>query len=121
MLWIFGSARNNLDYARIQVKTRHQKTGGSLHEYASEIERLTNLAFSDYRENVQEIISLQYLVDGFKDGEIQRTVRMTDVQDLKSTLLYALKLEATTQTRRRDRHLIRGAKVTGDAPYDSSS
>ncbi|GFX74681.1 uncharacterized protein TNCV_3121111 [Trichonephila clavipes] len=78
------------------MKTRLQKTGESLQEYASEVERLANLAFSDPPATVREVISLQYSADGLKDGEIQRAVRMADVQHLKSALLYALKLEAAT-------------------------
>ncbi|GFS57448.1 uncharacterized protein TNCV_1401371 [Trichonephila clavipes] len=74
--------------------------------FASEMERLTNLAFSDYTANVREIISLQYFVDGLKDGEIQRAVRIANVQDLKYALLYALKLEDTIKASRRDRHSI---------------
>ncbi|GFS66236.1 hypothetical protein TNCV_3855681 [Trichonephila clavipes] len=35
-----------------------QKTGESLQEYVSEIEKLTNLAFSDYPANVRRIIYL---------------------------------------------------------------
>ncbi|GFU93939.1 uncharacterized protein TNCV_2657161, partial [Trichonephila clavipes] len=34
------------EYARLQMKTSLPKTGESLHEYASEVERLANLAFS---------------------------------------------------------------------------
>ncbi|GFX04742.1 uncharacterized protein TNCV_2247251 [Trichonephila clavipes] len=83
------------DYTRLQMKTRLHDTGESLQEYASEIERLANLDFSDYPENMQEIIALQYFVDVLKDGEIQRAIRRTDIQDLKSVLLYALKLEAS--------------------------
>ncbi|GFT06665.1 retrovirus-related Pol polyprotein from transposon 412 [Trichonephila clavipes] len=37
---------------------------------------------------------------------------MADVQDLKSALLYALKLQAATQASRKDRHSIRGARIT---------
>ncbi|GFX19510.1 retrovirus-related Pol polyprotein from transposon 412 [Trichonephila clavipes] len=44
---------------------------------------------------------------------------MADVQDLKSALLYALKLEATTQACRRNRQSIRGARETLDAPCES--
>ncbi|GFX72749.1 uncharacterized protein TNCV_4063441 [Trichonephila clavipes] len=40
-------------------------------------------------------------------------------QDLKSALLYALKLEAGTQASRRDRQSVRGARVTTDAPCES--
>ncbi|GFU37558.1 uncharacterized protein TNCV_4274821 [Trichonephila clavipes] len=82
------------------MKTGLQKTRESLQEYASEIERLAKLAFSDHPATVREVISLQYFVDGLKDGKIQKAIRMVDVQDLKSALLYALKLEAATQASR---------------------
>ncbi|GFU29437.1 uncharacterized protein TNCV_418741 [Trichonephila clavipes] len=52
-------------------------------------------------------------------GEIQKAVRMVDVQDFKSALLYALKLEAATQASHRDHQSIRGARVTLDAPCES--
>ncbi|GFV82234.1 uncharacterized protein TNCV_2791321 [Trichonephila clavipes] len=45
-IW-FGQ-KYSKDYARLQMKTRLQKTGESLQQYASEVERLTNLAFSDH-------------------------------------------------------------------------
>ncbi|GFV45328.1 uncharacterized protein TNCV_2824721, partial [Trichonephila clavipes] len=107
------------EYARLQMKTRLQKTGESLQEYASEVERLINLAFSDHPATVRETISLQYFVEGLKEGEIQKAVRMADVQDLKSALLYALKLEAAIQASRKDRHFIRGARVTADEQCES--
>ncbi|GFW78877.1 uncharacterized protein TNCV_2058981 [Trichonephila clavipes] len=46
-------------------------------------------------------------------------VRMADVQDHKSALLYALKLEAATQASRKDFFSIRGARVIGDEPCES--
>ncbi|GFV00880.1 uncharacterized protein TNCV_1386941 [Trichonephila clavipes] len=103
------------DYAHLQMKTRLQKTGESLQEYASEVERLANLAFSDNPTTVRETISLQYFVDGLREGEVQKAVRMADVQDLKS----ALKVEATTQASRRNRQYIRGARVILDDPCES--
>ncbi|GFX07204.1 retrovirus-related Pol polyprotein from transposon 412 [Trichonephila clavipes] len=104
------------DYARLQMRTRLQKTGESLQEYASEVERLANFPFSDHPATVREAISLQYFVDGLKDGEIQKAVRMADVQDLKSALLYALKGEAAKEASCRDSHSVRGARVTTHAP-----
>ncbi|GFT01470.1 uncharacterized protein TNCV_269891 [Trichonephila clavipes] len=80
------SQKYSKDYARLQMKTRLQKIGESLQEYASEVERLTNLVLYDHPATVREVISLQYFVDGWKDGEIQKAVRMADVQDLKSAL-----------------------------------
>ncbi|GFT62171.1 uncharacterized protein TNCV_251931 [Trichonephila clavipes] len=44
---------------------------------------------------------------------------MADVQELKSALLYAQNLEATTQASRQDCQSIRGARVTADEPCES--
>ncbi|GFU62587.1 uncharacterized protein TNCV_2599181 [Trichonephila clavipes] len=57
------------DCARLQMKTRLQKNEGSLQEYASKVERLANLAFSDQPATVREVISLQYFVDCLKEGD----------------------------------------------------
>ncbi|GFV55625.1 uncharacterized protein TNCV_1821121 [Trichonephila clavipes] len=92
------------EYTRLQMKTRLHKTGECLQEYASEVERLANLAFSDHPATVREAISLQYFVDVLKDEEIQKAVRMADVQDLKPDLLSALKVEAANEASCRDNH-----------------
>ncbi|GFT85499.1 uncharacterized protein TNCV_1495661 [Trichonephila clavipes] len=113
------SQKYSKDSAHLKMKTRLQKTGESLQEYASEVERLANLGFSDHPATVREAISLQYFVDGLKDREVQKAMRMADVQDLKSALLYALKLEAATQASRRDHQSIQGAGVTADEPCES--
>ncbi|GFW61184.1 uncharacterized protein TNCV_434081 [Trichonephila clavipes] len=42
--------------------------------------------------------------------------RMSDVKDLKSALLYALKVESATQASYIDRHSIREARVMADEP-----
>ncbi|GFU58548.1 uncharacterized protein TNCV_4894801 [Trichonephila clavipes] len=60
----------------------------------------------------------KYFVDNLKEREIQKAVRMADVQDLKSALLYALKVEAANETSCRDSHSIRRARVTTDAPCE---
>ncbi|GFU35196.1 uncharacterized protein TNCV_2106371 [Trichonephila clavipes] len=44
---------------------------------------------------------------------------MADVQDLKSALLYALKMEAANEASCIDRHSVRGAGVTTDASCES--
>ncbi|GFS58349.1 uncharacterized protein TNCV_2475091 [Trichonephila clavipes] len=71
--------------------------------------------FEEKIERVKE----KYFVDGLRDGEIQRVIRMADAQDLKSALLYVLKLKPATQASRKDRHFIRGARTNADAPYES--
>ncbi|GFV58538.1 uncharacterized protein TNCV_4337631 [Trichonephila clavipes] len=47
------SQKYSKDYAHLQIKTRLQKTGESLQEYASDVERLANLAFSDHPATVR--------------------------------------------------------------------
>ncbi|GFX09596.1 uncharacterized protein TNCV_2029621 [Trichonephila clavipes] len=49
----FGQ-KHSKDYASLKMITRLQKTGESLQEYASEVERLANLAFSDHPATVRE-------------------------------------------------------------------
>ncbi|GFS73486.1 uncharacterized protein TNCV_1101891 [Trichonephila clavipes] len=44
---------------------------------------------------------------------------MADIQDLKSALLYALKVEAANEASCRYNHSVRGARVTTDAPCES--
>ncbi|GFU86418.1 uncharacterized protein TNCV_1417701 [Trichonephila clavipes] len=65
------------------------------------------------------MISLEYFVDSLMDEEIQKAVRMADVKDPKSALLYALKVEAATQASCINRHFIREARVTLDVPCES--
>ncbi|GFY20259.1 uncharacterized protein TNCV_208911 [Trichonephila clavipes] len=107
------------DYARLQMKTRLQKPDESLQEYSFEIQRLTTLAVSDFSANMREMISFEYFVDGMRDEEIQIAVRMADFKDLKSVLLYALKVEAATQASCIDRQSIREARVTAHEPCGS--
>ncbi|GFW96195.1 uncharacterized protein TNCV_571661 [Trichonephila clavipes] len=82
------SQKYSKDYARLQMKTRLQKTGE---------------------------------MSGLKEEEIQKAVRMADVQDLKSALLYALKLEASNEASSRDHHFIREVIGTADTPCESPS
>ncbi|GFU34950.1 hypothetical protein TNCV_2992401 [Trichonephila clavipes] len=79
-------------------------------KYASEIEMLANLALSEYAANVGDIISLQSFVSGLTQGEIQRAVKMANVQNLISSLVYVLKCESAYHASRRDRYDIRGVK-----------
>ncbi|GFW00519.1 uncharacterized protein TNCV_693581 [Trichonephila clavipes] len=94
------SQKFSKDYARLQMKTRHQKPEESLQEYAFEMQRLTTLAFSDFSANVREMIWLEYFVDELKDEEIQMTVRMADFKGLKYALLYVLKVETAIPSKK---------------------
>ncbi|GFU60160.1 retrovirus-related Pol polyprotein from transposon 412 [Trichonephila clavipes] len=76
-------------------------------ELATDVERLSHLAFSDCPTEVREVLALQHFIDGVRDPEIQKALRMADLKDLKGALVFAMKFEAAQQATRKDRHPIR--------------
>ncbi|GFW26519.1 gag-Pol polyprotein [Trichonephila clavipes] len=95
------------DYSRLQLKSRQQKVSETLQELATDVERLSHLAFSDCPTEVREVLALQHFIDGVRDPEIQKALRMADLKDLKGALVFAMKFEAAQQATRKDRHPIR--------------
>ncbi|GFT74516.1 retrovirus-related Pol polyprotein from transposon 412 [Trichonephila clavipes] len=95
------------DYSRLQLKSRQQKVSETLQELATDVERLSHLAFSDCPTEVREVLALQHFIDGVRDSEIQKALRMADLKDLKGALVFAMKFEAAQQATRKDRHPIR--------------
>ncbi|GFW05346.1 retrovirus-related Pol polyprotein from transposon 412 [Trichonephila clavipes] len=94
-------------YSRLQLKSRQQKVSETLQELATDVERLSHLAFSDWPTEVREVLALQHFIDGVRDPEIQKALRMADLKDLKGALVFAMKFEAAQQATRKDRHPIR--------------
>ncbi|GFT03909.1 retrovirus-related Pol polyprotein from transposon 412 [Trichonephila clavipes] len=90
-----------------QLKSRQQKVSETLQELATDVERLSHLAFSDCPTEVREVLALQHFIDGVRDPEIQKALRMADLKDLKGALVFAMKFEAAQQATRKDRHPIR--------------
>ncbi|GFY01978.1 retrovirus-related Pol polyprotein from transposon 412 [Trichonephila clavipes] len=95
------------DYSRLQLKSRQQKVSKTLQELATDVERLSHLAFSDCSTEVREVLALQHFIDGVRDPEIQKALRMADLKDLKGALVFAMKFEAAQRATRKDRHPIR--------------
>ncbi|GFW63767.1 retrovirus-related Pol polyprotein from transposon 412 [Trichonephila clavipes] len=95
------------DYSRLQLKSRQEKVSETLQELATDVERLSHLAFSDCPTEVREVLALQHFIDGVHDPEIQKALRMADLKDLKEALVFAMKFEAAQQATRKDRHPIR--------------
>ncbi|GFW21873.1 retrovirus-related Pol polyprotein from transposon 412 [Trichonephila clavipes] len=95
------------DYSRLQLKSQQQKVSETLQELATDVERLSHLAFSDCPTEVREVLALQHFIDGVRDPEILKALRMADLKDLKGALVFAMKFEAAQQATRKDRHPIR--------------
>ncbi|GFS63195.1 gag-Pol polyprotein [Trichonephila clavipes] len=60
------------DYSRLQLKSRQQKVSETLQELATDVERLSHLAFSDCPTEVREVLALQHFIDGVRDPEIKK-------------------------------------------------
>ena len=50
------------EYSRLQLKSRYQKAGESLQELATDIQRLSDLAFLDYQAETCEDLALQHFI-----------------------------------------------------------
>ncbi|GFX23533.1 gag-Pol polyprotein [Trichonephila clavipes] len=94
------------DYSRLQLKSRQQKVSETLQELATDVERLSHLAFSDCPTEVREVLALQHFIDGVRDAEIQKAPEWR-ISRLKGGLVFAMKFEAAQQATRKDRHPIR--------------
>ncbi|GFW57352.1 retrovirus-related Pol polyprotein from transposon 412 [Trichonephila clavipes] len=106
------------DYSRLQLKSRQQKVSETLQELATDVERLSHLAFSDCPTEVREVLALQHFIDGVRDPEIQKALRMTDLKDLKGALVFAMKFEAAQQATRKDRHPIRAVNESSNSSVE---
>ncbi|KAF8784305.1 hypothetical protein HNY73_010001 [Argiope bruennichi] len=105
------------EYSRLQLKSRYQKAGESLQELAADIQRLSHLAFSDCPVETRQDLALQHFIDSVQDPETQKALRLADVKDKGSALVFAHKIEAAQQATRKDRHPIR-AVFAADSDSD---
>ncbi|MBJ5636519.1 hypothetical protein JGG87_25120 [Salmonella enterica subsp. enterica serovar Typhimurium] len=79
----------------IQLRNRTQKPQESLHELASDVERLARLAYANCPEGVQDQLAQQHFVDAIGDLDTQQSVRMADCTSLRSAVVHAMKFEST--------------------------
>ncbi|GFT99903.1 gag-Pol polyprotein [Trichonephila clavipes] len=96
------------DYSRLQLKSRQQKVSETLKELATDVERLSHLAFSDCPK-VREVLALQHFIDGVRDPEIQKALRMADLKDLKGgpSVCYEIRGSPASNTKGQSPHTSR--------------
>lgn len=69
------------------------------------------MAHSDCPADVRDNLVLQYFVDGVRDPDIQKTLRIADIKDKKSALVYSMTFETAQQASHKNRHIIRIASI----------
>ncbi|GBN54692.1 hypothetical protein AVEN_206928-1 [Araneus ventricosus] len=88
-----------------ELKTRRQRPGESLQELAADVERLTSLAYAECPLDVGESLAAQYFVDALRDEDTQQSTRLMDAKDLKSSMAYSMKYEASRTISKTSRHV----------------
>ena len=77
-----------------QLKTRQQKSSESLQEFEADIRRLINLAYPGATEEFREQLSAQYFIDGIRDQEVQKVLRIAKFDNSREALIRAMEVEA---------------------------
>ena len=85
--------------------------GESLQELATDIQRFSHLAFSDCLAETREDFK-----DSVQDPETQKALRLANLKNIASALIYAHKIQAAQQASRKDRHTIAGISATDLKP-----
>ncbi|XP_072377725.1 uncharacterized protein [Diabrotica undecimpunctata] len=80
-----------------QLKNRRQKKDEALQEYEVDIARLVRYAYPTAPEDMMEKLAVQTFIDGLRDHEMQRTLRLARHKTLVDVLSAALEYESATQ------------------------
>lgn len=111
--------------AHCELRGRIQRPKESLNELATDIQRLTYLAFPDCPEHAKQRISLAQFVDAIYDLELQQRVRDAAPDTLEKALSIAIRAEASRVASRLTRKQIRVSEafISKDKieSFDSSS
>ncbi|GFT54450.1 gag-Pol polyprotein [Nephila pilipes] len=70
------------------------------------------LAISDYPVETRQNLALQPFIDSVRDPETQKALRLADVKDIGSIVVYAQKIKAAQQAASKDRHSFRAVSVS---------
>ncbi|GBM95178.1 hypothetical protein AVEN_199160-1 [Araneus ventricosus] len=64
-----------------------------------------SLAYSECPLDVRESSATQYFVEAIREEDMQRSTRLMDAKDLKSSLAYSMKYEAARTVSKTSRHV----------------
>ena len=100
------------EYSCLQLKSCYLKAGESLQELTIGIQKLSHFAFSDCPAETRENLAFQHFIDSVRDLETQKVLRLVDLKDIASSVVYAHKIETTQQASQKDQHTIRTVFAT---------
>uniref|UniRef100_A0A2C9M5J8 CCHC-type domain-containing protein n=1 Tax=Biomphalaria glabrata TaxID=6526 RepID=A0A2C9M5J8_BIOGL len=95
---------------RVQLKSRQQKPGETLQELMADIERLARLAYPTLTQEILEVLITDAFIDGVRDPELKKAIRLSGKREASDALVYALSFEAAKDASKTT-HFSRGLHV----------
>lgn len=106
---------NKRQIYQMQLSCRLQKPNESLQDFAAEIERLVQLAFSGENHPIVEHLKIQTFSKGIRDPDIRLAVCAAQKQTLAENVEYAIAQETARVISTLQTHKIRNIKTDVDA------
>ena len=73
-----------------RLKTRTQKFGESLQEFAADVKKMVRLAYPEAPPTIQERLATATFVDGIRDVEVAKVLQLSRYQTSSEAVIHAL-------------------------------
>ncbi|UYV65170.1 K02A2.6-like, partial [Cordylochernes scorpioides] len=94
-----------------QLKLRRQKVGESLQGFEADVKRLCHLAYPGAPIDFLDQLAAQTFVDGIRDVEVQRVLRLASFDKSREALVRALEVEAAYRVSESGYPRVRGEEL----------
>uniref|UniRef100_A0A6P7GD00 Uncharacterized protein LOC114340701 n=1 Tax=Diabrotica virgifera virgifera TaxID=50390 RepID=A0A6P7GD00_DIAVI len=95
----YGDAHLQQVY-KAQLRSRSQRASENLQEFEADVARVGRVAYPEVPDSVLEEIAVDTFVNGLKDNELQKALRLARPKVLDEALAIALEHETASQTSR---------------------
>ncbi|UYV74989.1 K02A2.6-like [Cordylochernes scorpioides] len=97
-----------------QLKLRRQKVGESLQGFEADVKRLCHLAYPGAPIDFLDQLAAQTFIDGIRDVEVQRVLRLASFDKSREALVRALEVEAAYRVSESGHPRVRGAELIAE-------
>ncbi|UYV79070.1 hypothetical protein LAZ67_17000994, partial [Cordylochernes scorpioides] len=97
-----------------QLRLRIQKVGESLQGFEADVKRLCHLAYPGAPIDFLDQLAAQTFIDGIRDVEVQRVLRLASFDKSREALVRALEVEAAYRVSESGHPRVRGAELIAE-------
>ncbi|UYV84336.1 K02A2.6-like [Cordylochernes scorpioides] len=97
-----------------QLKLRRQKVGEGLQGFEADVKRLCHLAYPGAPIDFLDQLAAQTFIDGIRDVEVQRVLRLASFDKSREALVRALEVEAAYRVSESGHSRVRGAELIAE-------